>query len=86
MALRPTRPSEGVVACGKKDGPMQRTRPDPRDDSNKSLIFKFIGFFGIWQDFEKFYKASQGFLENTTCHAMIATLGQIKLRKSFPLS
>jgi hypothetical protein len=33
--------------------------------------------------FPKFFKDPQGFLENTICHAMNATLSQIKLRKSF---
>jgi hypothetical protein len=33
--------------------------------------------------FPKFFWASQVFLENTMCHAMKATLGQIKFRKSF---
>jgi hypothetical protein len=32
----------------------------------------------------KFFLASQGFLENTICYAMNATLGQIKMRKYFP--
>jgi hypothetical protein len=33
--------------------------------------------------FPKFFYASEGFLENKICHAMNATLGQIKLRKHF---
>jgi hypothetical protein len=44
---------------------------------------KFRRNLGMWI-FPKFFKASLGFLENTICHAMNATLGQIKLRKPFP--
>jgi hypothetical protein len=33
--------------------------------------------------FPKFFYDPQGFYKNTICHAMNATLGQIKLRKSF---
>jgi hypothetical protein len=33
--------------------------------------------------FSKFFCSPQGFLENTICHAMNATLSQMKLRKSF---
>jgi hypothetical protein len=32
----------------------------------------------------KFSLASQGFVENTICYAMNATLGEIKMRKYFP--
>jgi hypothetical protein len=34
--------------------------------------------------FPKFFWASKGVLENTIWHSMNATLGEIKLRKSFP--
>jgi hypothetical protein len=33
--------------------------------------------------FLKLFLASQGFVENKICHAMNATIGQIKLRKHF---
>jgi hypothetical protein len=61
--------------------------------SEKNCIIEFTKALKIYTSrfrrnfdvgiFSKFFKDPQGFLENTICHAMNATLSQIKLRKSF---
>jgi hypothetical protein len=71
------------------------TGPEAERNSfqNKNKFFKFTRILEICtrrfrrnfdtRIFPKFFQASQGFLENTICHDMNATLSQIKLRKSF---
>jgi hypothetical protein len=96
----PNRLSTHTVACGAKRDNVGEAGPYPRRKFRRDLIFEIQLNLDFGENlrisktrfrrnldmgtFPKFFYASQEFLEITICHAINATLSQIKLRKSFP--